>query len=112
MSSFQKLWENIKKNKINENSDIDEKSIDVIKSGLNIDESFWENFLLILNNGEGLANLLDVPYEKVITWNDKIKKALDQTKDNIETPEKKNDKIMKTGLPNQDPQEEDENEEI
>ena len=56
---------------------LEEKEINnVIETGKNIKDSFWEDFLLVLNNSSGLSSLLGVPRSKVITWNKKIKEAL------------------------------------
>jgi hypothetical protein len=97
MQTFQKLWENIQAKKLVKENEEEKRCIDAIKIGTSIDEDFWDNFLSILNNGEGVAELLDVPYEKVITWNDRIRDALEKAKAE-QTPPGKNKKIMKTGM--------------
>jgi metal-dependent hydrolase (beta-lactamase superfamily II) len=68
----------------------------VIETGKNINDSFWEDFLLVLNNSSGLSSLLGVPRSKIITWNKKIKEALKENKEK-ETNLSKKHKIIKTG---------------
>ena len=48
MVSFCTLWENMENNSISKN-DISDKAISVVKTGLQVDEDFWENFLRIMN---------------------------------------------------------------
>jgi hypothetical protein len=76
---------------------IEEKEINnVIETGKNINDSFWEDFLLVLNNSSGLSSLLGVPRSKIVTWNKKIKEALKQNKQKEINLLKKH-KIIKTG---------------
>lgn len=61
---------------------------------------FGKIFLLVINNSEGLSQLLDVPVVKIASWHDKIKHTLDKVKEKDSTPElKKNVKLLKTGQP-------------
>lgn len=78
----------------------EDKSTGVIRTGKNVDDKFWDNFLLVINNSEGLSELLDVPESKISTWHDKIKNALLRVHatDSPEKP-KKYQKMIKTGLP-------------
>ena len=68
----------------------------VIETGKNINDSFWEDFLLVLNNSSGLSSLLGVPRSKIITWNKKIKEALKENKQKEINLSKKH-KMIKTG---------------
>lgn len=70
----------------------------IIETGYNVCDSFWEDFLLVLNNSRGLSNLLGVSRGKVSTWNKKINEALKDYK-NRKTDLKvnKKNKIIKTG---------------
>lgn len=77
---------------------LEEKEINnVIETGKNINDSFWHDFLLVLNNSSGLSSLLGVPRSKVITWNKKIKEALKENKEKEINLSKKH-KIIKTGF--------------
>ena len=93
--SFRKLWEDIQLEKQNVKED---KSTSVIRSGIGIREDFWEDFLSIINNSEGLSELLDVPVGKISTWREKISSALEKVKriDGKEQP-KDNKKLLQTG---------------
>lgn len=97
MTSFQKLWE-----AINESPPPVDQAQEVIRSGIGIRENFWQDFILLLNNSKGLSDLLDVPVEKISTWNAKITAKLQEV-DNADTSiqVKKNKKLIKTGKPNE-----------
>lgn len=58
-----------------------EDNTDVIKSGLNLDKDFWDNFMHISGNADGLSKLLGVSKDKIISWNSKIKSALEKVQD-------------------------------
>lgn len=99
MSSFQRLWENIqlKKESIEEKED---KDMSAIRTGIGVRDGFWEDFLLVINNSEGLSQLLDIPVTKIASWHDKISHTLNKVKEADSTPElKKNVKLLKTGQP-------------
>ena len=83
MVSFCTLWENMENNSISQN-DISDTAISVVKTGLQVDEDFWENFLRIMNNSSGLSELLDVPSEKIAQWHSRIKDALKEINDEID----------------------------
>ena len=96
-SSFQKLWEKVSQ----EDSETPEnKSMDAIRNGIGIRDGFWDDFLLLLNNAEALADLLQVPVEKIGTWYETIKNNIDmvQKADGKSIP-KERKKLLKTGLP-------------
>jgi|LakMenE01Jun11ns_1017448.scaffolds.fasta_scaffold9894265_2 hypothetical protein len=70
----------------------------IIETGYNISDSFWEDFLLVLNNGRGLSDLLGVSRSKVSTWNKKINEAIkDHKNKKTELKVNKKQKIIKTG---------------
>lgn len=68
----------------------------IINTGKNINPNFWEEFILVLNNSEGLADLLGVSKSKVLTWKNKIKEKMSEQNKNININKKF--KIIKTGL--------------
>ena len=67
--SFYKLMQKMREeNSSNEPKEIptnNQPAIDVLKAGLNIDDSFWDNFINVTSNAEGVAALLDIPKETV-----------------------------------------------
>ena len=94
--SFQKLWENMQSQK--NKSSHDDKSMSVIRTGLGVDENFWDNFLQVINNSEGLSQLLDVPTTKISSWHSKVREVLDKVKEADSTPDLKDSgKLLKTG---------------
>ena len=99
--SFRKLWENMNSDKGNKQpQEVDESALTAIKSGIGVNETFWSDFIQVLNNSEGLSVLLDVPIDEISTWRKKIENAIDaiEARDG-ELSIKKNKKIMKTSLP-------------
>jgi len=62
----------------------EEKIKEIISFGKNIREDFWDDFILLLNNSEGLSALLGVPEDIVATWHYEIKKNLKNKDDELE----------------------------
>lgn len=83
MSSLGFLIESLRKKDF-KNKDKQEKIKEIISFGKNIREDFWEDFILLLNNSESLAALLNVPEDVVATWHHEIKKNLKDKDSEIE----------------------------
>lgn len=83
-NSFLSLWEAIhplEKDVPPDESGIESKSMHAIKTGLNIDGGdFWNNFLEVLNNRDGMAELLEVRPDQISRWSSRIRELLSQTK--------------------------------
>jgi len=89
--SFCSLLENMRREPLGLNN----KSIAVIEKGMELDEKFWDNFLQILNNTDGLSQLLDISSSKVSTWHEKIKDAIKERDElNKNKPVGKNNKLI------------------
>lgn len=98
MVSFQRLWENIEAAK-KDKSPHDDKAMSAIRTGIGIREEFWDDFLSVINNSEGLSALLDVPTVKIGAWHAKVKHALDRVRQADATPDAKDSgKLLKTGM--------------
>lgn len=96
MSSFQKLWENIQIQK--ESSSKEDKAVSVIRTGIGIRDQFWDDFLQVINNSDGISELLGVPITQISGWHSKIKQALDKVKEADSSPELQDKgKLLKTG---------------
>jgi len=54
----------------------DEKIKELIKLGNKIDDSFWINFLMVLNKTDSFSILFEIPEEKISKIYRKIKKYL------------------------------------
>ena len=74
----------------------EEENKNIIQTGKNVNPNFWDEFILVLNNSEGLAELLGVSKGKVLTWRKKIKDQLSKNKEEIKINKK--NKIIRTGL--------------
>ena len=61
-----------------------EKIKEVISFGKNIREDFWDDFILLLNNPEGLSALFGVPEDIIATWHHEIKKNLKDKDSEVE----------------------------
>jgi hypothetical protein len=74
-----------------------EKALEVVRKGINLKpgDDFWEDFLNLCSNAEGMASLLDVPKEKITGLAGKINKLRGKVKDMDSTKSK--DKLIKTG---------------
>lgn len=101
--NFQRLWENMELAKQlakEKDQPIEDKALSAIRTGMGISETFWDDFLLLLNNAEGLGALLDIDPDKIASWSAKIGEA----RKNVEASDsaedvKQNKKMLKTGLP-------------
>lgn len=54
----------------------DSQALEAIANGFNVDEEFWQNFLMVLNNTEALSALLGIPAIKINKWRGRITKYL------------------------------------
>ena len=100
--NFQRLWENMQLGK-EPDQPIDGAVDSVIRTGLGVSDTFWDDLVSVMNNSEGLAALLDVTEDQLSTWRPRIEKALASVKASDESEDvKKNKKLMKTGIPSID----------
>jgi hypothetical protein len=76
--------------------EMEDAALSAITTGQNIADDFWNNFILVCNNKDGVASLLGVTTDKVATWQQKVQEALDNAK-NAEPSTKVNRKIIDTG---------------
>lgn len=93
-TSFFKLWDNI--SILKEQKDIETPAMKAIHTGINIDENFWDNFILLCNNPEGMSDLLGVSSEQITGWGNKIKHNLELVNKNINSDSQKT-KVIDTG---------------
>lgn len=79
------------------------RGLKVIRTGLNLhqqkDNTFWEDFMQLCGDSEGMAELLKVKPAEVRRWANKIRDAIEQVKNTDSTnPEGQDDKkILPTG---------------
>jgi hypothetical protein len=76
----------------------------VIRSGMALrsegDGSFWEDFLSLCNDADGLADLLGVKREIVASWASRVREALENVRRHDAQSEEKPDekeKLLPTG---------------
>lgn len=71
---FLEAWEKVRHIAEDDNA----AALSAITTGTNVASDFWDNFIMVCNNKEGVAALLNVPPEKVATWPSLIQKMLDE----------------------------------
>lgn len=95
MISFQRLWENIEASK---KSPLDDKAMSAIRTGIGVREEFWDDFLAVVNNSEGLSALLDIPSVKIGAWHEKVRNTLEKVRQADAVPDPKDSgALLKTG---------------
>ena len=101
--NFLKLWENMNSSKGEQPTEVSPDAISAIRTGIGVNETFWNDFIDVLNNSEGLSALLDIDIDEIITWRKKIEDALAVVQeDDGESDLGKNKKILRTGQPDLD----------
>jgi hypothetical protein len=78
MSNFGMLFERMESDKRHSKEEEKRMAIECIKDGLAIDENFWKNFIMLLNNPENLSKLLGISPVKITNWYSRIQKYLDE----------------------------------
>ncbi len=76
----------------------DHGAVNAIFTGLNVSEDFWDNFILVCNNTDGLSQLLGVSAEKIASWPIKIQEYLKKSKDHENPEDKEKTQVMNTGI--------------
>jgi hypothetical protein len=94
--TFLEAWENIRS--IKEQSD--DAAIGAIFTGINVVDNFWDNFILVCNNKDGMAALLNISPEKIASWPPIIQSYLDKAKNHKNPESKEKTKIINTGEEN------------
>ena len=105
MVSFGELWESMDKSGTSPlmSSGEDGQTLSIVRSGKDLrkeDEgSFWDDFISLCSNVQGMSDLLDVAPEKIRTWPNKIQDALDKLEaHDAESPNVKTDtEVVPTG---------------
>lgn len=91
--TFLETWERLRSIKEQNN----DAAIGAIFTGLNVANDFWDNFILVCNNKEGLAALLNISSDKVASWPLLIKQNLEKSKQEKNPESKETTHIMDTG---------------
>ena len=90
--SFFKAWEKVRQFR----EDTEDAALSAITTGDNVADDFWDNFIIVCNNREGMAALLGVSSDKVATWPATIKEkqnAAGKSNPDVKT----NNKVLDTG---------------
>lgn len=83
--TFLRLWENMQDgdSPLND-SGIESPAMRVIRSGNSIrgegKNPFWEDFLQVINDAEGIADLLAIRPDQIRTWSKRIHHAMESVK--------------------------------
>jgi hypothetical protein len=101
--SFQQLWEQMDDSVPLMDSGEEPRAMAVIRSGLDLhpddETSFWQDFMDLASNTEGMAELLDIRPEQVSRWSQKIQDYIEKTEaQDSQDPAKEDDKeVFPTG---------------
>lgn len=103
MISFLTLLEQMSQSSPLMDSGEDSASMSIVRTGKQLrkdDETqFWDDFISLCSNADGLAELLEVSPQKIRSWPTKIKEVLDklQTRTAEDPSEKQKDELLPTG---------------
>lgn len=105
MVSFSELWEAMEKSGTSPlmDSGEDGQVLTLVRAGKDLrkeDETpFWDDFITLCSNVQGMSDLLGVPSEKIRSWPGKIQEALDKLETHdAESPNVRNDtEVIPTG---------------
>lgn len=93
--TFGKFWTLL------ESKEDNSKSLNLIRSGNNIKKNdcgnFWDDFSTLCGNIEAMAELLDVPKEKVSSWSGNISKLRQIAAQQDSDKSNKKNRIIKKG---------------
>jgi hypothetical protein len=75
----------------------DEKALDVVRKGVNLQRSndFWDDFLRLCGDSEGMAALLDVSRDRVTGLSGRVERLRGMVGDGESVAKK--DRVIKTG---------------
>jgi hypothetical protein len=89
MLTFGQLWDCMQSERLGEgHGGLGETpAMQAVRTGLNQSDDFWDQFLLVCNNAEHLADLLGVPAQKIASWRPRVQKELEKVRRADEQPD-------------------------
>ena len=73
-----------------------EKAMDVVRKGMNLDEDFWDGFLSLCGDSEGMSALIGASKENITGLGGRIRKMMSEIR-RKDSDSGKRDKMIKTG---------------
>jgi len=73
MLTFHRIVEQMEK----ESGMTDTAGLRIIRAGVNASPDFWKQFMSLTADSDAMAELLNVPREKITQWNSRIQSGLD-----------------------------------
>lgn len=105
--SFARFHEIVDRSKALLDSGEESRASQIIRQGKNLrkegETSFWDDFISICNDAQGLAELLNVSEQEVRNWPNLIKEKLDNLKKDQKNTLSLRDKINKEIIPTEGP---------
>jgi hypothetical protein len=106
MMTFLNLWENMQNQQDQPLSSSGGSSLamQAVRAGMEFrGGTFWDDFLKLCRNSEGVAELFDVKPDQVVGWSARIGEMRDQVQqeDNLANANQKN--VISTGSPQNSP---------
>jgi hypothetical protein len=106
--SFAQLWEQVDKEKARRGSPLmtsgePDRAIITVRSGKDMHKEdqtpFWDEFISLCSNADGLSELLEVPANKIRTWPSRIKELLGKLdqQNAVDPAHKDNAEMIPTG---------------
>jgi|APSaa5957512493_1039668.scaffolds.fasta_scaffold172357_2 hypothetical protein len=59
-------------------SGVESESMDIVRSGMNLSDGFWDNFISLCGDSQAISELFEVPRSKVATWGKKINSLIEK----------------------------------
>ncbi len=98
--SFLQLMDHLER--INEEAG-ESPAMQAIRTGMNQSDEFWDQFVAVCGNAENLADLLDIPPEKIGGWRARVMDNMAKVQQADEQPDETTEKgTKKTVLPTGD----------
>lgn len=75
---MEKYYEEDESNEPLLDSGVESEAMDLVRSGMNLSDGFWEDFINLCGDSQAMSELLEVPRGKVATWGNKIKSLIEK----------------------------------
>jgi hypothetical protein len=78
LDHMEKYYEEDESNDPILDSGVESEAMDIVRSGMNISDGFWDDFISLCGDSQAMSELLEVPRGKVATWGKKINSIIER----------------------------------
>jgi hypothetical protein len=78
LDHMEKYYEEDESNDPILDSGVESEAMDIVRSGMNISDGFWDDFISLCGDSQAMSELLEVPRGKVATWGKKITSIIER----------------------------------